>query len=1314
MSAGTAQHERFPAALEDGYFHADALRFEQRVAMAAALAAQLRFVDLDNRDGGNWGTLFNGDTTLVLARIAAIDLEAMQARLTRDIDAAPLESLAFDITALSLRLDRWFKALDGTPNPGAQALRDRIRQLVEQQLASDLQWVQTRFGQRAWQNQAIGLGAGRLSGIWRPQPDQPTPMLDGRRRSEREHLRDRHVAFLSAIESIQAKACEMLEASLSTGGHEPAAALLIAFLKVHELVQDDLNRFAARHAEFYYRDCLGFQPRGAVADAALLVCQRDPRALGQVKVPAGALFDAGKGPDGRPLRFRADEPLTVTDAVVASLCTLRLERDPLISPERDFGLVTRAKATLLKPDGRTAWPTFGGGRGEGAGNARLGLGIASPLLLLAEGEREIRVDLRMRPDERDHTVARATMESLIARVEAAAQADGPPAQRVQPLRAALAALLTHWLLIDGAHTEEAQWDRVRSACRRVLGDDTPEAAVAGDPLSLLNGSGVPDRRLMFSLMFDDVFRFSLSAATGWLKVTDVVVEPAAGGGLAVRLHLRNQAPAIVGCNAELHGDGWDTTLPMLRIELSTRGRLYAYSLLNQQPLSEVALQVKVSGVRNLLLSNNLGRLDGTKAFTPFGPLPTLSSYFIVGSEEAARKSLRQWTLHIEWGGLPTEPGGFDTYYQGYDGALRTDRFTAALALLRDGQWQACGGASADQRLFDDLDERGLLRQTLTVDIDPGSMRKHFRASHEDWSLPTLPRNGLCRLQLSGPRGGFGHAMYPIKLSETVTANARTKHPAPLPLPPYTPLIERITADYEATSVIAVDRDDESSAGDDPERLLHLLPFGIRTLRAAAAGAGHALLPNFQWGGHLCIGLKTGDTSAPGGLLTLLFDMREAAAEPGMLAQRGRLRWSTLRQNEWRELAPSRVLSDSTHGFLTSGIVTLDLPRDLDRHNTVMPGGLYWLRVSADGGFEGFASLCNVRAQGLSVVRVMASPAPSTGTGTSTDPLPRERRTAAALAIAKAQARHEARTAVPAPVPAVSAAPAPTHEPLPEGRITKPASNLTGVASVSQIGPSFGLRAAEDQRAMYTRAGERLQHKNRATNAWDIERLLLDQFPEVFKVRCLTADHPGAVPGQITAVVVPTVPRNRPELVLAAPRFNALRLHLMAEALSRLASPFARIQVRNAAYERIQLRCSIGLARGAHEGATLMRLSQTLNDYLSPWQDGGYGPRFDWIIRAEDLEAVLRSVPGVAFVTRLSLLSVASDDSGAYVLSDTARAAADADAARQVRARTPWSLALPMPTHILSAADGFPDPAPQVTGVSKLAIGSTFVISGGTA
>jgi hypothetical protein len=122
---------------------------------------------------------------------------------------------------------------------------------------------------------------------------------------------------------------------------------------------------------------------------------------------------------------------------------------------------------------------------------------------------------------------------------------------------------------------------------------------------------------------------------------------------------------------------------------------------------------------------------------------------------------------------------------------------------------------------------------------------------------------------------------------------------------------------------------------------------------------------------------------------------------------------------------------------------------------------------------------------------------------------------------------------------------------------------------------------------------------------------------------------------------------------------------------------------------------------------LKRLNEAIIEYLSPWWDGGRGPVFDWVIRCEDVEAHLRKVDGVELVSGTSLLHISEDEVESYTLEDTARRRP----AAQVRASCPWSIALPMPTHLVTLVEGAEetDSLPTPTGVGRLAIGSTFIV-----
>jgi hypothetical protein len=218
------------------------------------------------------------------------------------------------------------------------------------------------------------------------------------------------------------------------------------------------------------------------------------------------------------------------------------------------------------------------------------------------------------------------------------------------------------------------------------------------------------------------------------------------------------------------------------------------------------------------------------------------------------------------------------------------------------------------------------------------------------------------------------------------------------------------------------------------------------------------------------------------------------------------------------------------------------------------------------------------------------------------------------------------------------------------------------------------------------------------------------------------------------VVVPRVRVAAPEDSIRAPRFDANRLRRIQEFVAARCSPFARLQVRNASYERVQVRCRLRLEHDEHVGSVLRRVNRALIEYLSPWHDDGdganegdgvtrgHGARFGWVVRGDELQAVVRKVPGVADVGALSLLHLVETAEGRFVLHDTARARSQAMPARgasgtardeaRVAFRDPWSLMLPMGDHLIGVARRVVGHVPRTTGVSLLGVGETFVVGGG--
>ena len=111
--------------------------------------------------------------------------------------------------------------------------------------------------------------------------------------------------------------------------------------------------------------------------------------------------------------------------------------------------------------------------------------------------------------------------------------------------------------------------------------------------------------------------------------------------------------------------------------------------------------------------------------------------------------------------------------------------------------------------------------------------------------------------------------------------------------------------------------------------------------------------------------------------------------------------------------------------------------------------------------------------------------------------------------------------------------------LGKGSISKLRNGLSAVKSVSQPYASFGGRAVESDDVFYTRVSERLRHKNRCITAWDYERIILEAFPNVHKVKCIPhADGVHwLVPGNVLIVVFPDL-KNKNAMDPLQPKVDA--------------------------------------------------------------------------------------------------------------------------------------------------------------------------------
>ncbi|WP_420238189.1 hypothetical protein ACOBR2_00845 [Telmatobacter bradus] len=1229
----------------------DERSFEDLVVQAAEFSKSIRYFNAQNIAEESWRDLFAHDEAVVMAEILTTDSARMEAEFLPYLQSPP--AAANYLLRFSLRIDHWYQRLLQGEDESAHVLSRQIRVVIEQKLKSAIQQV------------AVYLPVTERMIASSPAKSNPFSvfdpmwglMLTGRHPASNSAdaeavLRVGLYSLVSAISYLKPITASQLALNLKGGNHNPALALFLAFARLLGKTQEKINTFTARHRDFYYSDVLHMTAKAQVPDSAFLVLKLDA-SRSSLLVPEGTTFSAGKAGGAVDLIYQSDAALQVTDALVQSVRTLHCPRDPQISPEVELDYVNGLRtaeilsAAPAESDVPTqSWPVFGAdrpGTNMSLGSeASIGFAVASSALLLREGDRKIELTVSFRLPVGEANIKSPTF-----------------GQRFRHL------------ILGYTH---ATRDEKKAFAQ--------QAAKLGFTSKDLLGQGL-DPKYIFNSVVGTCFNIAVTTASGWYAIKSYGVSipstslPDHLYQLVFQITLGADAPALCPCSPQIHGNSFATNLPVLRFCLNPQATIYGYSLFQDLNVEEIDIESKVSDASRMVAWNQFGQLDPSKPFMPFGPLPNTNSYMIFGNYDCARMSLTYLSVNIEWGDLPYAPEGFGEYYRTYGKGYENDAFVGRLSVLRDGRWSPSQEENeAVVRLFYGSNGQSVsATRHLKMNILHWFKHIDLTLTEEQYRYDQKARGGFFRIDLAGPECAFGHRDYPLLLTTTLTENARASRfkraARSLPPPPYTPLINRISFSYTAIANISLSTGNETSLFAEKAFLIH--PFGVE---AVARNKAWSFLPRIDFDGNLLIGFSASDRC---GVLTLLFYLREDSASTLATAQEP-VYWFYLTSDKWQLLDATRILSDTTDGFLTSGIVTLDLPADIDRNNTVMPSNLYWLRASAHRKFTSFCSLYTVRAQALTVTRKLTDQAPVV---------------------------------------------LPTA--LPPGSIKGPVNSIPGLRSVVQLRPSSGGQERETALQQRTRSAERLRHKVRAVTPWDYERLVLDAFPEVFKVKCFPAmtSKTGMLPqpGSVLVVVVPRQPQGCLSPIFD-PLLDVITLKRIRDYLRLCSSPQVSIEVRNPAYERVLIRGIVRLKPEAmrQRGVWLDNLNQTLMEYISPWSKAGPTPRFGWSFQKDEVEAFIRKLHYVSSVTQFSMLHLTQDEKGLYRLDDTARpdlgsvqSGVDSMGCRKDLQRVsplyPWSIAIPNATNIIEATGAVNDTElpPVVTGIGKLVIGNTFVV-----
>ncbi|MEM0938989.1 MAG: baseplate J/gp47 family protein [Bacteroidota bacterium] len=656
--------------------------------------------------------------------------------------------------------------------------------------------------------------------------------------------------------------------------------------------------------------------------------------------------------------------------------------------------------------------------------------------------------------------------------------------------------------------------------------------------------------------------------------------------LKVVIHLSEEDPAIVAHRSDGTTQYIHSEHPSLVFSLNhalvdgpgVESYVSSYQHLMQMGLNKVQLSVEVQGIKNMTLQNDQAVIDARKPFEPFGFEPEVSSSFYLAHEEISKKRLHSLDLDLQW---MKQPADFKEYYKNY-WLIEADDTN-----LADSSFIIQGNDSFKGRLF--FNDSNAELRVADIDLFTHEGKASIKAiphlvqeQHPAYHYKSDPSANIGDEDVVEWDRYFKLELSPLDFQHSVfntlfTTQALSSDPEIRKLkinPPYQPKLKSLKLGYTAyTDIIPVKTTTTSH-----DALYHVHPFGFEQL---AAEENPGLLPQYTDQGALYLGIS--HLGVPQ-TLSLLFQLAEGSADPNI--EKPDLKWSYLRNNEWVTLESLAILSDTTNGLVNTGIVRIHLPAEATTGDTLLPDSLHWLKVSAARNIAGVSDTIEIKAQVIS----------------------------ATLSSEVVASSH-------------------FESPLPAETISETLEPIPGIATITQPFTSGKGKPAEQNKALYRRLSERLRHKNRALSMWDYERMVLDKFPQVYKVKCLPS---GEELGTVDVILIPDVRGSLPFNPFA-PKVAADTLLQIQAYLDAHSPIYAKVVVHNPFYLQVLARCVVKFYPGFDVGFYKAKLIDEIKQFLSPWAyDADSEIRIGGTLHASVLINFIAERPYIDYVAHIKL------------------------------------------------------------------------------
>ena len=1230
-SNGSSVLNRYNRYLDDDYIQIDERSLSDLMNFVKDFSAHIQFVNNDNKPEGDWADFFNQNLAFQIASIGSFDTNLLNQKYKKgelllknasaldEQDEQLLEQLKL-ILNLFQTINQWYvkSKIDVvylSENILFKQLSNSIRTILSQQLREFVRLVQEIKTQSKIVRDIELVNLELFDKIWTESSDQFINMdKDDTDVDLSREIKELSVIFNSMLgfaNYMKSTAPKLLQDVLTDYPYHPAhVSLLIAFLKGYEHTQKDINNVLEKQLNYFYLDLLGQKLRRATPDQVFVTFEASDHIV-KYDLPQGTLLYAGIDKEGYEYTYRTDHAIELNSAQVSDLKLIHVAQNGIIGLGNTFKSVSNIfqREVMLNDEGETLDITNNPGAFDSFGK-----------------------------DQSDLSLKDRDMEQA---------------------RIGFAVSSPVLLLKEGSRLVTLNYKfslKSLSALISFIEEISFEEGLSAD-------AG-------FKKIISNIFDIRVTTLEGWFDVTSYEIVPPknwVSGEIQFQMSFDRGDPEILGYNKEVHGEGYATDWPVFEFKLSSERAMYAYSFIKDLVIENCEIRVDVAEIKNLSVFNDLGALDITVPFFPFGSAPESGSYFLIGNKEIFHKNIIDLAIDIKWHNLPKKPGGFKAYYEAYNNNIANDSFKVGMTGLTDFQFRP---SEIDNVQNFDLfvsegDEDRLSNQSCLdkINIDKLKMKPIYDDIDVE-NFDNRSKTGFLKIELMGPEDGFGFGLYSELYANALMENApksgifpaKEKPKVPIPKEPLSPQIREMTLKYSANTLITLDQNKLSNnIKTSKDQIYHLHPFGNFLIFDQGIPSHNHWFPQFNDEGYLIIGLENLHVPVE---LSLYFELEDNIQNEIDQIEIPSIKWSYLVDNEWVSFSENEIINDGTYNFTTSGIVQLKIPTSISKVHDILPTDKYWISASTQNNSRLLSKIKLIKNNGA----------------------------LATWTAHKSEAHWE--------------------EKIPAGTINRLIQARDEINNVSQPYASFGGRNKESMSDLYIRVSERIQHKNRGITPEFIEKIILEEFPNLFQVQCINHFiHPDRVmAGMIKIIVIPKFQYNENFYL---PKLDYYELKAIKVYIEKIVSPFAKVEVINTTFEKVKITGQIKVTNKSGSGEFMKKLQRDLRNFICPWfASRQVEMNLGGSIERDDIMTFMESLDYVTYITKFSIVLI-HYEKGKYNISDSASKQGTNNI---LQSTSPWSVLIPSDEHDIELIEQKKGVLPEETKINTMKIGSDFVIS----